>query len=125
MEALEREVTPQERFAAHSDGDGQPTAGNSYNPAEYERIRAKPLLAASLAIAGLRRTRQYIVTRELQQLSQARNLEEIKDVLLDATATLTELDIFDGVSFTIDNEPSLALVSCSVACSSALCSDVD
>lgn len=113
MEASEREALDQEQerqqrmHAASSDADVQ---GNLFDAGEYERIRHKPLLPATLAISGLKRTREYIVTRELQELSGARNLDEIKDILLDATQTLTDLDIFEAVSFTIDDDPTLALV---------------
>ena len=109
-EALDQEQERQQRMQAASGAADAEAQGNLFDAGEYERIKHKPLLPATLAISGLKRTREYIVTRELQELSGARNLDEIKDILLDATQTLTDLDFFEAVSFTIDDDPSLALV---------------
>ena len=102
MEATERSRQEQE-FAAHSDADG--SANNVYSPSEYDQIKLKPLMPAILAIGGVKQTRGYIIARELQGLNQAKNLDELKDVLLDATNALMALDIFEAVEFTLDDEP--------------------
>ena len=102
MEASERDRQEQE-YAAHTEPDE--AAENVYSPSEYERIKLKPLLPAILAIGGVKQTRGYIIARELAGLSQAKNLDELKDVLLDATDSLLALDIFEAVEFTLDDEP--------------------
>ena len=102
MEATERDRQEQE-FAAQ--GDAESAAENVYSPSEYERIKLKPLMPAILAIGGVKQTRGYVIARELKGLNQAQNLDELKDVLLDATNALMALDIFEAVEFTLDDEP--------------------
>ena len=102
MEATERDRQEQE-FAAQSDAEN--AAENVYSPSEYERIKLKPLMPAILAIGGVKQTRGYVIARELKGLNQAQNLDELKDVLLDATNALMALDIFEAVEFTLDDEP--------------------
>ena len=105
MEAPERHSASMPDQSALDEAPDQ-----TFDAAEYARIRDKRLVTATLAVSGLKRTREELVTRELQPLREARSLDEIKDVLLDAVSTLMELDVFEAVSFTIDDEPALALV---------------
>jgi outer membrane protein insertion porin family len=56
----------------------------------------------SVVIVGLKRTKEYIVERELGNLKSAASLAEINDRLLEAHDNLTGLGIFDAVDITID-----------------------
>ena len=63
----------------------------------YEQVKNKPCKLGVLNISGLQRTHDAVVDRELEGLKEARTLEEMKDVLLNATNNLKSLDIFDIV----------------------------
>lgn len=54
-------------------------------------------MLGNLSVEGLGRTQEAVVSRELSGLKDASSLEELKDVLLDATDNLKQLDIFDVV----------------------------
>ena len=73
----------------------------------FEEVKAKPLAVSVVVFEGLERTKDHIVARELQQLPSARNLEEIKDALMEAWVALQGLQIFDAVDCIIDEGPRL------------------
>ena len=84
----------------------------------FERVKKKPLGVNVVVLKGLKRTRHYIVARELQHLPQASNLDELKDALLEVWAALLRLQIFDAVDVVMDEGRQLparsALISCLV-----------
>eukprot|EP00873_Tetraselmis_striata_P036347 jgi/Tetstr1/456611/TSEL_043314.t1 len=63
----------------------------------YQRVKRKACVLGNLSVEGLGRTQEEVVSRELSGLKDASSLEELKDVLLDATDNLKQLDIFDVV----------------------------
>ena len=77
----------------------------------FDRVKAKRLGVNVVVLKGLQRTKQYIVARELRHLPDARNLDELKDALLEAWAALLQLDIFEAVDIVLDEGSQLPVTS--------------
>ena len=67
----------------------------------YDAVKDKPVRVQKVVIQGLERTKGEIIARELQPVQNARTLDELKDVLLEAHDALDSLDIFEGVEIVI------------------------
>ncbi len=79
----------------------------------YDALKDKRLVVEKVTIVGLDRTKAYIVSRELEPVKDARSLDEIKDVLLEAHEHLQSLGIFDGVEVIITDSETVHLPACS------------
>lgn len=69
---------------------------------DLQSIMEHPCRVENVVIVGLKRTKEYIVIRELEDLRSATSLAEIQDRLLEAHDNLIGLGIFDAVDITID-----------------------
>ena len=66
-----------------------------------EDVMNKPVRVEKIILLGLKRTKEEIVLRELENLKRSGTLEEIKDSILIVHANLMALGIFQGVEITI------------------------
>lgn len=78
----------------------------------YDAVKDKRLVVEKVTIVGLDRTKAYIVSRELEPVTDAKSLDEIKDVLLEAHEHLQSLGIFDGVEVIITDSETVHLPAC-------------
>lgn len=83
----------------------------------YSAVKDKPLKIQHVFIRGLGRTKDYIVARELQPVTECQTLEEIKDFMLEAHDNLESLGIFDAVEIIIGDGDSVGAPMC--ACSAS------
>lgn len=102
--------------AVHDDASWQDDADAEVSDQEvrefrstFDTVKGKRLAVNVVLLKGLQRTKQHIVARELRDLPNADNLDEVKDVLLDAWESLRKLDIFDAVDIVIDQGTQLAV----------------
>lgn len=92
--------------ASTSAGDSEPEMGFDWEKT-YLQVKDKPLSVDKVIIKGLERTKSYLVARELEPLQQARSLDEIKNVMIDAHENLKSLDVFNGVEVIITDSDTV------------------
>ncbi|CAL8469714.1 g9256 [Coccomyxa elongata] len=80
----------------------------------YDAVKDKRLVVEKVTIVGLDRTKAYVVSRELEPVKDARSLDEIKDVLLEAHEHLQSLGIFDGVEVIITDSETGQIDACTI-----------
>lgn len=73
----------------------------------YEDVKDKRLVATSIRLSGIERTRPEILARELAPLREARSLDEIKDVLLEVHENLMSLEVFEAVEIIIGDSDTV------------------
>ncbi len=78
----------------------------------YDAVKDKKLVVEKITIVGLDRTKAYIVSRELEPVRDAKSLDEIKDVLMEAHEHLQSLGVFDGVELIITDSETVRLPAC-------------
>jgi len=74
-----------------------------------EQALSRPCKVDRVLIAGLERTKQDVVRRELADLAAARTLDEIHALLVEAHSRLEDLDVFKAVEITIDESPKVSI----------------
>lgn len=73
----------------------------------YAAVKHKRLSVEKVMIIGLDRTKEYIVSREMEPFEDARSLDEIKDAALEVQESLMSLDVFDGVEVIITDSETV------------------
>jgi len=74
----------------------------------YAAVKHKRLTVEKVMIIGLDRTKEHIVSREMEPFEDARSLDEIKDAALEVQESLMSLDIFDGVEVIITDSETVS-----------------
>lgn len=75
-----------------------------------DEVMDKPCKVDKVFISGVKRTKDYILQRELESLKQAQTLQEVHDCLSEAHDRLMALEIFDAVQMTIDESPKVRYI---------------
>ncbi|GMH39203.1 hypothetical protein BSKO_07101 [Bryopsis sp. KO-2023] len=68
---------------------------------EYERVKDKPCRVTELEVKGFQRTKPDVVGRELEEVRNATNLDEVKDELVKVIEAFEEMEVFKEIDVSL------------------------
>lgn len=76
-----------------------------------QKVKASRVYVQEVHIHGNRRTRKYLIDRELLRCELAESLEQLEELLEDAVEALMDLGVFVAVDALIDQAASVGIAN--------------